>query len=348
MGDITNLPSLGGGKKDFWNRPEGNFGTIVAGVLGVGIIAMIFTFSDFLAKAASNLFSFVGNIFGVGIIAIVAYAIFRILKDPRFRELIEAKYQGVITKMYRAFVKSDPVAVADRRIKELKGRSAEAELNLAELNGVINGIERDISTNNREIDRNTQLANTAKDTGDEQSAAQIMASSVVPRKNSNENLTRLLLQLKLSYKTLSKIKENTDWVIKAMIEHLDVLKKEFKASKAGMNVLRKTKSILGDNSAGQEMYEMSIEEMIAQCDAFTGEMERFQESNKDLMKTFDLQKMADQKEGLKILEEMNQKVNALDFKKPVFNIIPTTMQEKEKVPVTNPTQSNTKFNFFKK
>lgn len=293
---MSEVPQLGNSSnKSFWERPEGWTGMILLVLAAAGFIA----YSSAIVALLANTFTAI--LLGLGIAAVVYVAL-----DPKFRNIVSTLYKMVCRKLTGLIIEMDPIAIVNQYIDKLTENRDKMNDQISKLRQQMGSLDRIIADNEKNRVNNLALAKQAQQQSND---GQVMLKTRQAGRlqNSNLNLTQLATKLKIVYRVLLKMYDNTGIVLEDTKSEVETRTREFNAIKASSNAFRSAMSIINGDSDKKMMFDQSMQFMADNIGERVGEMEHFMDISKDFMDGIDLQNGVFESDGLKMLEEWEKK-----------------------------------------
>lgn len=286
-------------QKSFWQKPEGVTGIIflVGLVIGGGfLLSTIVPALGLLLENAVNLSIFLMSI------AAIAYVII----DPRMRNLIWYMYKSLMRWVTGLFVQLDPIAILKAYVEELKDNLRKMNKQIGKLRGQMHKLKEIIVNNERAIQDNIELASKAKDNNKRD--VMILKSRKAGRlKESNMRLGDLYKKMEVMYRVLTRMYENSAILMEDVQDQVAVKEQERKAIHASHSAMKSARSIISGDPDRRAMFDTAMEAVADDVAGKVGEMERFMEMSSSFMDSIDLKNGIFEEEGLRMLEEWEQK-----------------------------------------
>ena len=282
-------------KKSFWQRPEGVTGAIVLSgvVLGLGYLAY-----SFLGFILSNTIAL------AGILLVLAVIIFSIL-DPKMRNLIWYMYKSVMRWITSLFIQIDPIGILKSYVEDLRDNLKKMNRQINQLRKQMHVLNEQIQNNKRAIQSNLELASKAKEK-DKRDQMILKSRKAGRLKESNVRLEDLYKKMKILYRVLNKMYENSNILMEDINDQVEVKEQERKAIHASHGAMKSAMNIIKGNQDKRQMFDMALEAVADDVSQKVGEMERFMDMSSNFMESIDLQNGVFEEEGLKMLEKWEQ------------------------------------------
>ncbi len=286
-------------KKSFWKRPEGITGAIFLGALLIGGGFLFVTFLPQLIALAAN------TIYLVLMLMALAALIYIVL-DPKMRNLIWYMYKSVMRWMTGIFVQIDPVGILKSYVEDLEDNLGKMSKQIGNLKGQMRKMSTLMQDNEKEISSNLKLASVAKQQDNESQV--ILATRKAARlQETNEKYAQLHNKMEILYRILDKMYKNSEILLEDTKDQVKLKEQERKAIRASHSAMKSAMSVISGDPDKRAMFDAAIENIADDVAMKVGEMERFMEMSASFMDSIDLQQGVFQEEGLKMLEEWEQK-----------------------------------------
>jgi hypothetical protein len=288
-----------GKPRSFWKRPEGVVGAIflIAVLAGLGIL--FFTYLPVLVELAKN-------VLYLTLMIIAAAGLLYMVFDPRMRNLFWYGYKSVMRWLTGLFVTIDPIGILKNYVEDLKDNLAKMRKQIGVLRGQMRKIQTLIEDNNKEINNNMMLAKAARDAEKEQQM--LLASRKAARlQETNEKYANLYQKMEVLYRILTKMHNNSEVLLEDTEDQVKVKEQERKAIRTSHSAMRSAMSVISGDPDKRAMFDMAMEAVADDVANKVGEMERFMEMSSNFMESVDLQNGIFEEQGLKMLEEWEQK-----------------------------------------
>ncbi|MCB0519215.1 MAG: hypothetical protein H6577_26320 [Lewinellaceae bacterium] len=286
-------------KKSFWKRPEGVTGAIFLAALLVGGGYLLYMFLPALIALAAN------TIYLVLMLMALAALVYIIL-DPKMRNLIWYMYKSVMRWMTGVFVQIDPIGILKSYVEDLEDNLGKMSKQIGNLKGQMRKMSTLMQDNEKEINNNLKLASVAKQQDNESQV--ILATRKAARlQETNEKYQALHNKMEILYRILDKMYKNSEILLEDTKDQVKLKEQERKAIRASHSAMKSAMSVISGDPDKRAMFDAAIENIADDVASKVGEMERFMEMSANFMDSIDLQQGVFQEEGLKMLEEWEEK-----------------------------------------
>ncbi len=305
MANITpvSTPSTNFKPKSFWEKPEGVTGMLfMAGiVLGGGYL---------LYKSLPYLITLAENTLYLSLLLAGLAAVLYMILDPRMRNLIWFGYKSIMRSITGLFVQIDPIGILKSYVEALQDNLAKMSKQIGVLKGQKRQLTQLMESNNREIETNMKLADQAKKKGQEQEIV-LFTRKAARLQESNEKYDVLAKKIEVLERILNKMYENSGLLVEDMKDQVKVKEQERAVIRTSHSAMRSAMSVLSGDPDKRAMFEMAMESINNDVASKVGEMERFMDMSNSVMNSIDLQNGVFEEEGMRMLEEWEQKSSLL-------------------------------------
>ncbi|MCC6815640.1 MAG: hypothetical protein IT267_04455 [Saprospiraceae bacterium] len=289
--------------KSFWSRPEGITGTIVLGGLLIGGGVLLYKFLPLLISLATNIFYFLGMMLVLG-------AIIYMVLDPRMRNLIGYMYKSIMRWITGLFVNIDPIGILKSYIESLQSNLSKMSEQIGVLKGQIRKLQTNVNENAKEIETNLRMAEVAKRQGQDQQM--VLATRKAARlQDTNEKYNHLLSKMDILSKVLLKMYQNSEILLEDTKDQVKLKEEERKAIRASHGAMKSAMNVISGNADQRLIFDQALEHIADDVASKVGEMERFMELSENFMSSVDLQNGVFEEEGLKMLQNYEEKSKLL-------------------------------------
>jgi len=299
MSDIVQFQNPDGKPKSFWKRPEGVTGLLFMSALVLGGGYLIF------ANLAAIIALLQNTIYLAILLGVLAMVVYMVL-DPKMRNLIWYMYKSVMRAITGMFVQIDPIGILKSYIEDLQDNLGKMRKQLGALKGQMRKIQGLMEKNSKDINNNLKLAQAARDKGKEQQM--VLSSRKAARlKESNQKYQALYQKMEILYRILNKMHQNSEILLEDTKDQVELKVQERKAIRASHSAMKSAMTVISGDPDKRAMFDMAMEAVADDVANKVGEMERFMEMSSSFMDSVDLQNGIFEDEGLKMLEQWEQK-----------------------------------------
>ncbi len=321
---MAQYPQAGMDKpKGFWKRPEGVAGSIVLGGLLLGGAYILY-------KNMALLLSLASNAIYLAMMLLVLGAILYMVFDPKMRSLIGYMYKSVMRWITGIFVTIDPIGILKNYIEELEKNLSKMSEQIGVLKGQIRKLQTNVTENSREIETQLRMAQVARTQNQE--AQMVLATRKAARlQDTNEKYQHLLSKMDILSRVLSKMYQNSEILLEDTKDQVKLKEQERKAIRASHSAMKSAMNVISGNADQRIMFDQALEHIADDVANKVGEMERFMELSENFMSSVDLQNGVFEEEGLKMLQEYEEKSKLLLMGGKQEKLLESNPPEREKL-----------------
>lgn len=297
-----------GGPKSFWQRPEGVTGFIFLAGIIAGAGYLLYKLLPFIVSILSN------TLHAVILFAVLGAILF-VLLDPKFRNLIWFIYKSIMRAITRLFVNIDPIGILESYIEDLHKNLGEMDTHISKLKGQMQKLKIIMEKNDSEMKESLQIAEQAKKAG-KMDMVVINTRQYGRLEESNKRYKELFNKLEILYRVLSKMYDNSGYLIKDIENEVRIKKQEREAIKSGYSAMRRAMSIVKGDPDKKMMFDQAMESIVDDISLKIGEMERFMEASSSVIDSIDLQNGVYEQKGMELLEKMEKEGISLLLNQP--------------------------------
>jgi phage shock protein A len=241
----------------------------------------------------------------VGMLMVLGAVLYMVL-DPRMRNLVWYMYKNVMRTLTGWFVTIDPIGVLKNYVEDLEDNLAKMRKQIGNIRGQMRKIKTLIDDNAKEIEQNMKIAQAARDQGKEKQM--LLSSRKAARlKETNQKYAALHQRMEVLYRILTKMHTNSEILLEDTKDQVKLKEQERKAIRASHGAMKSAMSVISGDPDKRAMFDMAMEAVADDVASKVGEMERFMEMSSSFMESIDLQNGLFEEEGLKMLEEWEEK-----------------------------------------
>lgn len=286
-------------KKSFWKRPEGVTGLIF-------LIALIaggaFAVSAFWGVIVPFITTTIGIVVSVAVLGTILFSVL----DPRTRALFGYMYKSAMRTVTGVFVNIDPIGILKTYIESLENNLQDMRKQIGKLRGQIRHLRTLVETNETEINKQLKLAKLAKERDKKQQM--ILSSRRAARlRESNQKYNALLTKMDVLSRVLNKMHDNSEVLLEDTRDQVELRIVERKAIRASHGAMSSAMSVINGDPDQRAMFDAAMEGIAEDVANKVGEMERMMDLSNEFMSSVDLQNGVFADEGLRMLEEWEQK-----------------------------------------
>lgn len=299
MSDIVQFENPQQGRKSFWKRPEGMTGMLfmAALILGGGFL---------IVSNMAAIIALMQNVLYLSLMLAALGVIVYMILDPKMRNLIWYMYKSVMRSITGMFVQLDPIGILKSYVEDLEDNLKKMRKQIGLLRGQMRKIQGLMEKNEKDINNNLKLAAAARDKGKDQQM--VLSSRKAARlKESNQKYQVLYNKMEVMYRILNKMHQNSEILLEDTRDQVKLKEQERKAIRASHSAMKSAMSVISGDPDKRAMFDMAMENITEDVANKVGEMERFMEMSASFMDSVDLQNGVFEEQGLRMLEEWEQK-----------------------------------------
>jgi hypothetical protein len=262
--------------KTFWDKPEGFWGMMIIGLLGVGTLWFLSWFVPFILKLGLGI---LGAVAIWGTIAAIGVAVFT---DNPLRQAVLLKIQVLSRNLRSAVINEDPIGVL--RLLQSKARQR-----LRDFEDLLPGVRKSkqiVTASMREYSEKMQkhnaAANIAKNSGDKEEEVRALGKYAKADKYHGEMLA-LLNGIEGADKLLAKAKKAVERIIEDADDEINNEELRLKATKQYSGVMKGLRSIFKTSSNEEEIRLEALRSAADQVATRLGEIDQFTQDFNELL-----------------------------------------------------------------
>lgn len=297
--------------KSFWEKREGNTGMILAALGIVGGVALVFKFLDvilpFINRVLDNLLH---TILVGGAIFMIIYVVFI---DKRTRNLLWYMYKSLCRALTSIFVSVDPIGIIETHMEKAKSHLKNVRVQTSRVRGGIEELQREIKKNANQILNNRQLVKAAQESGQKrfEKNAKLAARQTGRLSKQQATYKELLQKMEALYRTLNRVEEAADFLIKDTEDEIKQKKKEREIVSRGHSAIKSAMKLIRPEDDEIHMFNLAMEYMEADIANKVGDIEHAIEVSQGFLDGVDLQNAQFEGEGWELIEKWEKEESPL-------------------------------------
>ncbi|MBK9108287.1 MAG: hypothetical protein IPM92_07885 [Saprospiraceae bacterium] len=307
--------------KGFWSKPEGVTGSVVLGGLLLGGGYLLYKNLPYIISLTSNL------IYLGGMLLVLGAVIYMIL-DPKMRTLIGYMYKSIMRWFTGIFVTIDPIGILKNYIDDLEKNLSTMSEQIGVLKGQIRKLQTNVTENSKEIEQQLRMAQVAR-TQDQESQMVLATRKAARLQDTNEKYQHLLSKMDILSKVLTKMYQNSEILLEDTKDQVKLKEQERKAIRASHSAMKSAMNVISGNADQRIMFDQALEHIADDVAYKVGEMERFMELSSNFMSSVDLQNGVFEEEGLKMLQQYEEKSKLLLMGGKSENLLESKQPERQ-------------------
>jgi hypothetical protein len=300
---MSDLMSTSSGGKSFWQKPEGQTGKVftflLLGIGGFLVYKYLPAISEWLAVVTSNLLYAGLSFAGLALLIMLA-------TSKQVHTIIWYSFQLAMRSLTGLVVETNPIGIAKSYLADLQTQREKMNDQIVDLKGQMGKLDNQIKKNDYDKTKSLNLVSAAKNLGDQE---QMMLNSRQAGRlsDSNTRLSALYSKMDILYKVLDKMFRNAGVLLEDIKGEISVTEQEYNAMKTGWKAFKSALAVANGDPDKKAIFDQAMEFMTDEIGSKVGEMDRFLDQSKSWISKIDLQNAAFETEGLKMLDEMNNK-----------------------------------------
>ncbi|GHT40598.1 hypothetical protein FACS189437_06410 [Bacteroidia bacterium] len=301
MAEFGNLlPAENGGKTlSNWDKPGGATAKIFMGLLIGGGLLLLYKILPWLITLATNILTLI-------LLCVAIAAILWLLTDKNIRRMVSVGYFMLMRKLTGLLIEIDPIAIVERRIRDMKLKIQEISKIMGNLKGLIIKNQTTIATKKKELEENVLRVKEYESRG-EKGKSQVANNQVKRLKEMVESYIAYNEQSEKWYEILKKLEEmanltvlDTENEVSFRKEQFKLVKEQHKAFKSVINILK------GGDLDEMQMFVDAMDYMANDISMKLGEMEDVINSAGGLLDEYDIDKGIASKQAIEIVKRYDE------------------------------------------
>ena len=261
-----------------WEKPEGKLGTVVIALLvGIGGYALYKALPFLLALAWGT----VELAVAASIIAILLF----LVTNKQVKMNVGAAFFIFMKKLRGFIVETDPIAIVEKRLRDMKIKIGEISKAMGDLTGLIKTMSQRLTE--KEKDFETQMARKQVSEKQGNSAAAEVANRQAVRLNDTiKTQKQRLTDSKKWLEVLTKLEEMANLTVEDTENAIALRKEEFETIKQQHKAFKSVMSVMKGDPDEMAMFNEAMDFMASDINAKLGEMEHVLDSTGGLLQTY--------------------------------------------------------------
>lgn len=220
-----------------WQKPGGTLAKIGVVVGAGGGLMLLYSILPFLITLASNVFT-------LALLAIALVALFAIVTNKKFLNLISMVYFTTMRKLTGLVIETDPIAIIEHKLGEMRDKIKDINTNMSRINGLNLENERKITSKKSELEEMlgrtryyTEKGMVADATVYERQAVRLEGSitRMIKRLEDSKNWFKILKELKSAAELTVK---DTEYEVRERKEEFESIRAQHKAFSSIMSIIK--------------------------------------------------------------------------------------------------------------
>lgn len=257
----NSITKMGGDKISNWDKPGGTLGMIVAGLAITGILYFV------LPILKTIIWNAVSISIGVGILAAILF----LLTDKSCKRVISTAYFMIMRSITGFFIDIDPVAIVERRLRQMEKKIDEMGEKMGILKGFNIKTTEAIEDKKRKLTTEKLRIETYRERGEEDAAA-VSNNQLIRYNEQIINLTKRLENGNKMYEILSQLERKAKLTVEDTRNSVEAQKENYELAKQQYKVFSSVMSILNGDPDEMAQYQMAMDKMAKEVNDKVGEM----------------------------------------------------------------------------
>ena len=298
---MANLP-IDTKKISNWEKPGGTLGMLVMGLMGAGVLYLLYKFLPFLQSIVWNM---VNIAVGVGILALIAW----LVTDKQIRAVVGAAYFMLMRAITGAIIDIDPISIVMQKVLKMKKKIQEISTTMGTLKGLIREGEQKIDDQKRQLKSTILRVEELNKMGDPESAAVSNNKAVRLEESINRRIERLN-DSKKWYEILSKLEKMAKLTVEDTENAVEMRKDEYEEIKKQHKAFKSVMSIVNGDPDEMALFDQAMAKMTSEINDKLGEMEHVINATGGLISQFNADTAVASRQAQEIMERY--KTNGID------------------------------------
>lgn len=302
---LSELDSLKTKAKSWWEKPEGKLGRIGLIVLvGMMVLGVLFKLNDIITW----FITLSQNLLHLGLVVVGIFLLLTIVSNKKFRATVFYLFSTLMRFFTGLVIELDKIAILKTYLKIMKENIDKSATSIGALRGQRSHIMKQKAEAEVKMKEEGALAKAAEklEMFDE---VTVHANQVGRIDKTIKTYDGLIERIDGLLGVLQKLHNNTKVVYIDTKNDIEAKEVEYEAIRSASNVIRSAGMILNGDSDRREIYEQALEMMSQEVAAKIGEMEQFFLDTESVMKTIDLQQVANTEIGMDLIKQMDIKLS---------------------------------------
>lgn len=293
-----------------WDKPEGKLGMFVIALIIGAISYGLYKVLPFLLNLAWGILELS---LAAGLITIVIF----LLTNKQIRLIAGAWFFIMMKKLRSLIVETDPIAIVEKRLRDMKYKIVEISKAMGDLTGIIKSMEKRLVDKEDEFQKQIIRKQVSERDGNN-AAAEVANRQSVRLSEVIANLNKRLTDSRSWLKILTKLEEMANLTVEDTENAIAVRKEEFEEMKQQHKAFKSVMSVMKGDPDDMALFNEAMEFMEHDINAKLGEMEHVLKSTGGLLQSYDTENgvaniKADEllerynKEGMKMFEAFDKK-----------------------------------------
>jgi hypothetical protein len=285
-------------KLSSWDRPGGTTAKIFAGLLVGGGLLLLYKILPFLITLASNVLTLI-------LLCLAIALIIWLITDKNIRRMVSVGYFMLMRKLTGLLIEIDPIAIVERRVRDMKLKIQEISKIMGNLKGLI--VKNETNIKQKKAQQETEILKVKEYQAQNEIAKAQVANNQVKRLddiiktyiNYNE-------QSKKWYEILKKLEEMSVLTVQDTENEVDLRKEQFKLVKEQHKAFKSVMTILKGDVDEVALFSEAMDYMANDISLKLGEMENVIDSAGGLLDEHNINNSIISKQATDIIERYDK------------------------------------------
>lgn len=294
---MNNLP-INTNKITNWDKPGGTLGMVVLGLMGAGVLYILYKILPFLSAIVWNT---VNIAVGVGILGLL----FWLVTDKQIRVVVSATYFMLMRAITGAIIDIDPISIVMQKVLKMKKKIQEISVTMGTLNGLIREGEQKLEEQKRQFKSTLLRVEELNKMGDRESAIVSNNKAVRLEESINRRMDRLN-DSKKWYEILSKLEKMAKLTVEDTENAVEMRKEEYEEIKKQHKAFKSVMSIVNGDPDEMALFDQAMAKMTNEINEKLGEMEHVINTTGGLISQFNADTSVRNRQAEELLDKYNK------------------------------------------
>lgn len=299
-----------------WQKPGGTLAKIGVVVGAGGGLMLLYSILPFLITLASNVFT-------LALLAIALVALFAIVTNKKFLNLVSMIYFSVMRKLTGLVIETDPIAIIEHKLGEMRDKIKDISTNISKVNGLNLENERRIAAKKSELEEMLGRTRYYTEKGMSKDAA-VYERQAVRLEGSISRMIDRLETSKSWYKVLMDLKTDAELTVKDTEYEVRERKEEFESIRAQHKAFSSIMSIIKGDPNEMENFQRAMDYMAHDVTQRLGEMSMCIEETGGVLANIAADRDISSKKALELLDRYDKGGLEGLFGRPARELQPAT------------------------
>ncbi|MCL1936826.1 MAG: hypothetical protein FWF52_00315 [Candidatus Azobacteroides sp.] len=281
-----------------WDRPGGTTAKIVAGLLVGGGLMVLYKILPFLITLASNVVTLI-------LLCVAIALIIWLFTDKNIRRMVSVSYFMLMRKLTGLLIEIDPIAIVERRIRDMRQKIQEISGIMGNLKGLI--VKNESNIKQKKTQQETEILKVKEYRVQNEIAKAQVANNQVKRL---DDIIKTYIayneQSKKWYEILKKLEEMSILTVQDTENEVELRKEQFKLVKEQHKAFKSVMSILKGDDDEVALFTEAMDYMANDISLKLGEMENVIDSAGGLLDEHNINNNIISKQAAEIIERYDK------------------------------------------